>query len=261
MGGSQVSTDSPTLTVQNARGYDSGRASYTFEVSSASGVRSITSVTVPAGRGTTATTVQGLPRGMVLSWRVTATSAGGQTSAGPATFRLPSVACIASSTPYGKAIVEALLPVCARMPNIYNDPQTALGRPDVGGFGPYNWTGFVSLGDGGHVTIDMESCAVDGPGDDVRVYQAIGSEPVTLYAAGTPQGPWVLVDYRKACGNRVPGAGAAMRYCDFDLALAEIQEARYFKVEDGELYPCAEAATPSEGADIDALEILHGKAQ
>ena len=47
-------------------------------------------------------------------------------------------------------------------------------------------------------------------------------------------------------------------YCDFDLANAEVQEARYFKVQDGERYPCP-GDTPSEGADIDAVQILHVK--
>jgi len=260
VGGTQVSTDTPTLTVQNARGFDQGEASYTFEVTSASGVRPLLSITVAAGQGTTvASLTSPLPRGMVLAWRVRARSTSGEVTAGPATFRLPAVSCQASSNPFAQAVIDLNLPFCERMPNIYNDPSTVLGPPDVAGFGPDAWTGFLSLGDGGQVTVDMESCAADQSGMDVRVYQAVGSEPVTLYAGGTPSGPWVLVESRKICGTRVPGAGAAMRYCDFDLVSGEVQEARYFKVEDGELYPCADAGTPSEGADIDAVEILHRK--
>ncbi len=260
VGGSQVATDTPTLTVQNAKGFDQGQANYTFEVTTLSGTRVILSTTVAAGRGTTALTVPSpLPRGVVLSWRVTAKGSAGQLAAGPASFRVSSVSCLASSSPYAKALVDSRLPLCERMPNIYNDPSTVLGPPDVAGFAPNDWTGFVSLGDGGYLSLDMDSCAVDEPGMDVRVYQAVGSEPVTLYAGGTPSGPWVLLESRKACGTRVPGAGAAMRYCDFDLASGEVQEARFFKVEDGELYPCADAGTTSEGADIDAVEILHRK--
>ena len=45
---------------------------------------------------------------------------------------------------------------------------------------------------------------------------------------------------------------------DFDLGAAEIQEARYFRIQDGELFPCP-GDTVTEGADIDAIEILHLK--
>lgn len=170
----------------------------------------------------------------------------------------PSVACLSGRDPFAKSVVEAFLPVCERMPNIYNDPREVLGPPNAGGFGPFNWTGFVSLGEGGHVTVDMEACAVDEPGADVRVYQAVGSEPVTLYASGRPEGPFALIESRKPCGTRFEGS-AVIRFCDFDLAAGGVQEARYFKVEDGELFPCKDADTPSEGADIDAVQILHQK--
>ena len=53
------------------------------------------------------------------------------------------------------------------------------------------------------------------------------------------------------------GVGHRSGFCDFDLADAEMQDARYFKIEDGEIHPCAEAGTDTEGADIDAIEILH----
>ena len=41
-------------------------------------------------------------------------------------------------------------------------------------------------------------------------------------------------------------------------SLAGLEEARYFRVEDGELFPCP-GGTNSEGADIDAVEILNAK--
>jgi hypothetical protein len=104
----------------------------------------------------------------------------------------------------------------------------------------------------------MEACAADAAGFDLRVYQAVGSEPVTVYAAGTPTGPFVLLEARKRCGERVPGS-QAIRYCDFDLADGEVREARYFRIEDGELFPCDLAETPSEGADIDAVQILNAR--
>ena len=108
------------------------------------------------------------------------------------------------------------------------------------------------------VSVDMEGCTVDGPGEDVRVYQAVSGEPVTLWASSSPLGPWVVVDHRKPCGERVPMMPRQIRQCRFDLFDAGIEETRYFKVQDGELFPCP-GGTVSEGADIDAVEILNPK--
>jgi hypothetical protein len=259
VGGAQVTTDSPTFTARNARGFDAGdSATYTFEVMTSSMTRQVAAVTVSAGRETTtATFASPLPRGMVLAWRVVAHGRSGDAASTPTTFRLPAVDCRATRDPYAKSVVEWFVPACSLAGNQYNDPNDVLGPPNAGGFGPLNYFGFFSLGEGGHVTVDMEGCAVDQPGMDLRVYQAVGSEPVTVYAGGTPNGPWELLEYRKTCGDRVPGEDKTIRQCEFDLAAAEVQEARYFKIEDGELYPCALAETPSEGADIDAVQLLH----
>ena len=91
------------------------------------------------------------------------------------------------------------------------------------------------------------------------MYQVTGIEPVTLYAATSAQGPFNVVALRQDCGTRVPGAGNWERYCDFDLRNAGMAEARYFKIEDGEIYPCLAGGTITEGADIDAIEILNKK--
>jgi hypothetical protein len=48
-------------------------------------------------------------------------------------------------------------------------------------------------------------------------------------------------------------------HCDFDLHGAGLAEARYFKIEDGEIYPCLERGTVTEGGDIDAIQILNQK--
>ena len=45
-------------------------------------------------------------------------------------------------------------------------------------------------------------------------------------------------------------------HCGFDLGDAGLEEARYFRVQDGELFPCP-GDTPRDGADIDAVEILN----
>ena len=247
-GGATLDTDTPFFTVRNARGFDAGQADYTFSVTVASTDRAVAQMTVPAGR--TATTVQfpgPLLRGATLAWSVTAVStSGSETGSGTATFRLPPVECGLADDPYAKTIEDFWVPAVCLAQNIYNDPEEALGPPDAGGSGPDQFYGFVSLGNGGWVDVDMVGCAVDGEGRDVRVYQAISGEPVTLYASSSPEGPWVLVEYRNTCRGR----------CGFDLADAGIEEARYFRVQDGELFPCP-GDTVSEGADIDAVEILN----
>jgi hypothetical protein len=61
-----------------------------------------------------------------------------------------------------------------------------------------------------------------------------------------------LLEARKSCGVRI---NAVQGYCDFDFADAHVAEARYVRVEDGELWPCP-GGTRSEGADLDAVQVL-----
>jgi hypothetical protein len=256
--GARVTTDSPIFTIRNAQGFDGAAATYTFRVAVAPTDREVATVTVPAGSGSTSIRFdKPLLRGALLAWRATGrTASGSEVVSDSTTFRLPAVVCGSGQDPFAKSVVDSWLPACSAATNGYNDPQEVLGAPDAGGptGGPY--FGFMSLGDGGHVTVDMGGCAVDGAGDDIRVYQSVSMEPVTLYASGTADGPFVLVESRKKCGNRIPGFYSRM--CTFDLAQAGLEEARYFRVEDGELFPCP-GGTDSEGADIDAVEILNAK--
>jgi hypothetical protein len=258
--GDQATSDTPTFTVRNALGYDQGQATYTFRLTTVSGQREIASASIPAG--TTRTSLMfatALPRGMSISWSAIARNAGGaEAASSTSVFRTVGVACGAATGPYAKSVVEWSVPACNLANNIYNDPQDTLGPPDGGGTGPNNFFGILSLGREGHVTVDMEACAADRPGPDVRVFQFVGQEPVTLFAGGSPTGPFQLLGYRVLCGTRVPGF-PQRRTCDFDLGAAEVQEARYFKVEDGELYPFCPGDTPSEGADIDAVQVLNLK--
>jgi hypothetical protein len=245
--GATLDTDTPLFMARNARGFDFGEADYTFRVVVASTERQVATLTVPAGRETTTVRFEGpLLRGATLAWSVSAVDlTGAETASGTATFRLPPVDCEPTSDPYAKSVEGFWVPAVCLAQNIYNDPEEALGPPDFE-VGPDRFYGFVSLGNGGWVDVDMEGCAVDGEGRDVRVWQAVSNEPVTLFASSSPEGPWVLVQYRNRCGGR----------CGFDLAEAGIEEARYFRVQDGELYPCP-GDTESEGADIDAVEILN----
>ncbi|MBI3932426.1 MAG: hypothetical protein HY317_03355 [Acidobacteria bacterium] len=256
--GARATSDTPTLSVRNARGYDSGQAQYTFRVFNAGGTRELVDpVTVPAGRTTTAATLTTpLPRSLTVTWSVTAKGLAGEVTSTRFTFRTVAVECSSGRDPYAKAVVEWFVPACSLAQNIYNDPLEVLGPPDAGGRAPDMFFGFMSLGYQGHVTVDMEGCAVDGPGPDVRIYQTASREEVTLFAAGRPDGPFVLLEKEKRCGT--PSDGLYSNHCDFDLATAELEEARYFRIEDGELFPCP-GDTVTEGADIDAIQILHQK--
>jgi hypothetical protein len=260
IGGARIDTDTPPFVIQNARGFDQGEATYTFRVATKATDTEVATHSVLAGKGTTAITFPGpLLRGANLTWKVTATTpAGAQVTSDSADFRLPDTACVKTTDAYAKTVVDWWVPVCSLDLNHYDDPLECLGAPDAGGRGPDAFFGFIALGTGGFVSVDMEACAMDLPGDDVRVYQSVSSEPVTLYAGSSAKGPWTLVEYRKECGERDFPRQTFSNYCGFDLAKAGIEEARYFRVEDGENYPCP-GDTVTEGSDIDAIQILHLK--
>lgn len=161
-------------------------------------------------------------------------------------------ACTGAPSAYARTVTDWWVPRCSLEHNIYNDPQMALGPPDAAGFGPESYTGFISLGFGGRVTVDLGGCLTDRPGADLRVFQAVSSEWVSVYVSPSPDGPFTLLEARESCGTRV---NAVKGYCDFDLATAGVTQARYVRVEDGELFPCP-GGTRSEGADLDAVQAL-----
>jgi hypothetical protein len=170
----------------------------------------------------------------------------------PSTSPTPPSACGSTPSAYAKAVVDWWIPACSLAQNIYNDPLKALGPEDAAGSGPASYTGFVSLGFGGRVTLDLGGCVSDHPGPDLRVFQAVSSEPVSVYVSLSPTGPFTLIEARKACGERI---NSVKGYCDFDLASGGVSQARYVRVEDGELYPCP-GGTVTEGADLDAVRAL-----
>ncbi len=102
------------------------------------------------------------------------------------------------------------------------------------------------------MTVDLGGCIADRPGPDLRVFQAVSSEEVSVYVSLSPTGPFTLVEARKPCGERI---NAVKGYCDFDIASGGATQARYVRVEDGELFPCP-GGTTSEGADLDAVQAL-----
>jgi hypothetical protein len=158
---------------------------------------------------------------------------------------------------YARSVVDWWMPACSLTSNRYVDPNEVLGPPDAVNLGGAdNYLGFISLGQGGYVTVDTGVTFTDGDGPDVRVYQTVAGagEPVTLYASANPQGPFTLVGLRVPCGERSPGLFS--NHCDFDLRAGGVASARYLKIEDGEIFPCLARGTVTEGADIDAVEIL-----
>lgn len=161
-------------------------------------------------------------------------------------------ACGTAPSAYARTVVEWWIPACSLAQNTYNDPQKALGPEDAAGNGTSGYLGFVSLGFGGRVTVDLGGCIADRPGPDLRVFQAVSSEPVTVYVSLSPGGPFTLVEARKQCGERI---NSVKGYCDFDIASGGATQARYVRVEDGELFPCP-GGTTSEGADLDAVQAL-----
>lgn len=167
----------------------------------------------------------------------------------------PAVAAAAAAAPYAAAVADYWLPDCSLSRNRHNDPNEVVGSPDTVNLGGGLYRGMMSLGQGGWVTVDMGATVTDGPGADVRVYQATSGEEVTVYAASSAQGPFVLLGLREPCNTRSPGLFS--NHCDFDLRSGGVSEARYLRVEDGEIYPCLAGDTPSEGADIDAVQALN----
>jgi hypothetical protein len=158
---------------------------------------------------------------------------------------------------FAQSVVDWWIPKCSAAYNHarYGDPQNVLGAPDAVNLGAKDeYEGITSLGQGGYVIVDMGRSVVNQPGDDIRVYQMTSGEPVTLYGSDNATGPFVLIARQRECGERTPGIKA--NHCDFDLAEGQLTSARYLKIEDGEIYPCIAGGTATEGADIDAVEVL-----
>jgi len=172
---------------------------------------------------------------------------GGDPQPSPTPTATPSF-CTAPPAAYGQSVTEWWLPNCDVNRNLYNNPNEALGPPNAGGIGPNNYRGFVSLGMGGFVIVDLGGCIEDMPGNDLRVHQAISLEPVSVYVAASPSGPYTLIGARVPCGQRAAA-------CEFDLAAGGVSRARYVKVQDGELFPCPNDSK-SAGADVDSVQAI-----
>ena len=252
--GRAVESNTPTLVVLNARGFDAGQASYEFVVLDAAGtvVEDLPGVTAGATR-TEVTIPRPLPRGFVYRWKAIARAGERQAESQAAAFEV-AVPCTPGD-PYAKAVLDLQLSDCTRRTNrrALLDGRSVLGPPDARGMTEETYTGFLSLGEDGLVTVDMGVCMSEGEGPELRVFQYIQDEPVGVEVSGDPNGPWIDLGVKR-CGEG--GTGDRANHCDFDLAGTGIKTARYVRVSDAESFPCERAGTRTEGADIDAIQVL-----
>jgi hypothetical protein len=76
---------------------------------------------------------------------------------------------------------------------------------------------FYSIGKNGWIVFDMQELVVDGPGDDIIVFEGDATpEGFTLYAGATMDGPWILI-------------GEGMGTTSFDFAGTSVSEAQVFQ--------------------------------
>ncbi|MCS7313184.1 MAG: hypothetical protein NZ742_09785 [Acidobacteria bacterium] len=144
----------------------------------------------------------------------------------------------------------------------YQSPHEALGPPNAQALGPPDqFLGIVSLGIDGSVTVEMGRCISDGPGMDLRVYQAVSNEGVEVQVSQSRAGPWISLGW-DFCGE--PTSGLFSGYCDFDLAWGGLSPVRFLRIIDRQRYshPGSTSCTDwnvnprTPGADIDAVQSL-----
>ncbi len=142
--------------------------------------------------------------------------------------------------------------------NTYRNVNEALGPPDAMPTGPDSYTGFVSLGIDGWITVRMGRCMKQGAGSEIKVYQTVSYEAVGVSVAETPEGPWHFLGIR-ACNIPTPYFSAS---CEFEFSGNGVQWARYARIYDMERvnmpqWAVCELDPPHPGADIDAVEVLN----
>lgn len=132
---------------------------------------------------------------------------------------------------------HSIFRICAsRIPGgNMSDPGTSwhsIGPPDNMNY---------SLGKNGWIVFDMLDLVVDGPGNDLIVFEGDATaEGFTLYAGNSMDGPWISM-------------GTGMGTTSFDFAGSAISEARFFRIiDDGD----GQANVSGAGFDLDAVQAL-----
>jgi murein DD-endopeptidase MepM/ murein hydrolase activator NlpD len=129
--------------------------------------------------------------------------------------------------------------------NLHTDASQALGLPD---YNQASETGYVSLGGGGELIVDMGSGEdiIDGPGADLRIYNPglNGGEIAEVYVSQFPYGPWLLIGH----------AYGSPRINDFDIGSTGFSQARYVRLLD---VSTGDLTDSNPGTDIDYIEALN----
>lgn len=100
---------------------------------------------------------------------------------------------------------------------------------------------FYSIGKNGWIVFDMQELVVDGPGDDIIVFEGDATpEGFTLYAGATMDGPWILL-------------GEGYGTSSFDFEGTAVSEARFFRILDDN---DGQANVAGAGFDLDAVQAL-----
>ena len=94
----------------------------------------------------------------------------------------------------------------------------------------------------------MRGCFVDGPGDDLRVYQAVSQRARDRLRLRQPQRSLRLHRRPRALRRARPEAASSPTTASSTWPRARCTEARYVRIEDGELYPCAGRRRPTARA-------------
>jgi len=102
-----------------------------------------------------------------------------------------------------------------------------------------------SLGKNGWIILDMQDTIVNKPGNDIKVIETDGSnEGYRLYAADSPDGPWIEL-------------GTGVGTDEFDLGTS-FSKVRFLKIKD---YGAGSTTVPDAGFDLDAVANLHPAAR
>lgn len=147
---------------------------------------------------------------------------------------LSATPCNFSLTPGGGHYAYRM-PACQIPDNNYDDEGNTpgvLGEPD-----DINY----SIGRNGWAIIDMQRSILDGPGNEIKIYEGDDTpEGYTCYTSHSMDGPWTLL-----------GTGTGTKSFDFDDV--NLLEARFIRIEDdGD----GSAGGDNAGFDLDAIEAL-----
>jgi len=144
---------------------------------------------------------------------------------------------------YAQLIIEDNIDDCDGVNQFLNGNE-ALGPPNASGSSESDFSGFVSLGLEGSITVDMKVCIFNGPGYDLRVFQYISKEPVEILASSCRNGTYYSLGIQE-CTHP---------FCRFDISNIPLNEIRFIKIVDrSNPIPCYSHI----GADIDAIEAIH----